>query len=87
MNLLLVSGFFVRAREALYTILRKELFDVVFRRKVEGSCLEIEFPWDSKKLDEYLGTVFPTVQKHHYYKACGGERSHQLWIWQRNSSF
>jgi hypothetical protein len=62
--------------EALRTILRKELFDVVLRRKVEGSCLDIEFPWDSKKkLDEYRRTVFPTVQKHHYYKACGGEVS------------
>lgn len=64
------------AIEALRTILRKELFDVVIRRKVEGGRLDIEFPWDSKKrLDEHRGTLFPTVQNHHYYKVCGGEIS------------
>ena len=62
--------------EALRTILRREFFDVILRRKVEGSCLDVEFPWDSKnKLDELRKTVFPSVQKHHYYKAFGGEVS------------
>lgn len=64
------------ATEAFLAILKEELFDVVLRRKVEGGCLDIEFPWDSKKrLDEYRRTLFPTVQKHHYYKACGGDIS------------
>ena len=61
------------AIEALRTSLREELFDVVVRRKVEGSSLDIEFPWDcKKKLDGYRGTVFPTLQKNHYHKAFGG---------------
>ena len=56
--------------EAQRNIIGKEINDVVLRRKVGGSCMDIEFPWDSKKkLDEYRRTVFPTVQKHHYYKA------------------
>jgi hypothetical protein len=67
------------ALESLRTILVRELFDVVLRRKVEGSCLDIEFPWDSKKkLDDYRRTVFPTVQKHHYYKASGEKVSSAL---------
>lgn len=62
--------------EALGRVLRGELFDVILRRKVEGRCLEVEFPWASKtKLDEYRRNVVPTVRMHHYYKACGGEVS------------
>jgi hypothetical protein len=61
---------------ALRTILREELFDVVSRWRVELSCIDFEFPWDSKmKLDELRRTISPTVQRHHYYKACGGEIS------------
>jgi hypothetical protein len=64
------------AIEALCHVLRGELFDVILRRKVEGRCLEVEFPWASKmKLDEYRRNVAPTVRMHHYYKACGGEVS------------
>jgi hypothetical protein len=64
------------AIEALYHVLRGELFDVILRRKVEGRCLEVEFPWASKmKLDEYRRSIVPTVRMHHYYKACGGEVS------------
>jgi hypothetical protein len=62
--------------QTLSTILGKELFDVIIRRKVERNCLDIEFPYDcKKKLDEYRRNVSPTIQKHHYYKACGGEVS------------
>jgi hypothetical protein len=61
------------AIESLRTVLREELYDVVLRRRVEGSSLDVEFPWDSKKkLDEYRRDVLPTVSKHHYCKACGG---------------
>lgn len=66
----------IEAVEALRSVLREELFDVVLRRKAGWSCLDAEFPWDSKrKLDEYRRSVVPTVQKHHYYKACGGHVS------------
>jgi len=35
--------------------------------------LDVEFPARSKKkLDEVRGSVTPTIQGHHYYKACGG---------------
>jgi protein associated with RNAse G/E len=62
--------------ETLSTILEKELFDVVYRRKPETSSLNIEFPWDSKKkLDMIRRTLLPTIHRHHYYKACRGEVS------------
>lgn len=61
------------AVEALSSILREELLDVVVRRKVEGRCLDFYFPWESKiKLDDHRKKVLPTVQKHHYLKASGG---------------
>ena len=65
----------VQAVDALRSILGQELFDVVFRRRVDGG-LGAEFPWTAKmKLDEYRGAVVPTVRMHHYYKAFGGEIS------------
>ena len=61
--------------EALRSILREKLTDVILRR-VDGGCLDVEFPWTSKmKLDEYRRAVVPTVQMHHHCKACGGEVS------------
>ena len=66
----------VEAVEAFRTILGEELVDVILRRRVDRSCLDVEFPWASKmKLDESRRDVIPTIQKHHYYRACGGEIS------------
>jgi protein associated with RNAse G/E len=65
----------VEAIDAFRSILREELVDVILRRRVD-SCLDVEFPWASKmKLDEHRRAVAPTVQMHHFYKACGGEVS------------
>lgn len=64
------------ALEALQFSLREELLDVIIMRRVGRDCLDVEFPWTSKRrLDEYRGTMLPTVKSHHYYKACGGEIS------------
>ena len=61
------------AIEALTNILREEFFDVVSRKRVEGSCLDFEFPRNAKiKLDEHRRNVTPTINMHHLYKACGG---------------
>lgn len=61
------------AIEALATILREEFFDVVSRKRVEGGCLDFEFPRNAKmKLDEHRRSVTPTINMHHLYKACGG---------------
>ena len=63
------------AVKAFRSILGEDLMDVILRR-VDISCLDVEFPWASKmKLDEYRRAVVPTVQMHHYYKAYGGEVS------------
>jgi len=63
----------VEAVEALRLFLRKELVDVILRRRVDQHCLDVEFPWESKmRLDEYRGAVVPTVRMHHFYMACGG---------------
>jgi Ribonuclease G/E len=41
--------------------------------------MDVEFPASSKKkLDEVRGSVAPTMDGHHYYKACGGEVSSAL---------
>ena len=66
----------VEAVEALSSVLREELLDAIFRRMPDRRCLDVEFPWASKmRLDECRREVAPTVQRHHYYKACGGEAS------------
>ena len=58
---------------ALRSALGDELFDIVLRKRVEGKVLDAEFPWASKtRLDEYRGTIVPTIRMHHHYKACGG---------------
>ncbi len=63
-----------QAIEAFCSILGEELFDVILRR-VDGG-LDAEFPRAAKmKLDEYRGTIVPTIRMHHYYKAFGGEVS------------
>jgi hypothetical protein len=62
----------VEAVEALGLSLREDLVDVILRRGVAQHRLDVEFPWASKmKLDEYREAVAPTVQMHHFYKACG----------------
>ena len=64
------------AVEALSSVLREELLDAIFRRMPDRRCLDVEFPWVSKmRLDECRREVAPTVQRHHYHKACGGEVS------------
>lgn len=61
------------ALEALANILRDEFFDVVSRKRVEGGCLDFEFPRNAKtKLDEHRRSVTHTIKNHHLYKACGG---------------
>lgn len=66
----------IEAIEAFGSILRCELLDVIFRRVPDKRTLDVEFPWASKmRLDEYRRAIVPTVQRHHYYKACGGEVS------------
>lgn len=58
---------------ALRSALCDELFDIVLRKRVESGVLDAEFPWASKtRLDEYRGTVSPTIRMHHHYKSCGG---------------
>lgn len=60
------------AIEALAYILREEFLDVVSRKRVEGGCLDFEFPRNAKmKLDEHRRSVTPTISMHHFYKACG----------------
>jgi len=44
-----------------------------------GSFVNVEFPALSKrKLDEFRGCVAPTLEEHHYYKACGMQVSSAL---------
>jgi hypothetical protein len=67
------------AVNAFTSILRSCLSDVVIRKKevpatlLEGGrYVDVEFPALSKKrLDEIRGLVTPTMDGHHYYKACG----------------
>ncbi len=64
---------------AFTSILQSRLDDVVVRKGeapatlLEGSrYVDVEFPALSKeKLDEIRGSVTPTLDGHHYYKACG----------------
>jgi hypothetical protein len=43
---------------------------------MEIASVDVEFPWASKnKLDAIRNTVMPTVQGHHFYKACGRDVS------------
>ena len=61
------------------SILQSCLDDVVVREGespealLEGiRCVDVEFPaLSKKKLDEIRGSVTPTIDNHHYYKACG----------------
>jgi len=61
------------------SILQSCLNDVVIRKGeapaalLEGSrYVDVEFPaLSKKKLDEIRGSVTPTMDGHHYYKACG----------------
>ena len=67
------------AVNAFTSILRSCLDDVVVRKGeapatvLEGSrYVDVEFPaLSKKKLDEIRGSVTPTMDGHHYYKACG----------------
>jgi hypothetical protein len=67
------------AVNAFTSILQSCLDDVVIRKGeapatlLEGSrYVDVEFPALSKeKLDEIRGSVTPTIEGHHYYKACG----------------
>ena len=67
------------AINAFTSILQSCLDDVITRRgKASAALLEgtryvdVEFPaLSKKKLDEIRGIVAPTLNSHHYYKACG----------------
>ncbi len=67
------------AVNAFTSILQSCLDDVVVRKGeapaaiLEGSrYVDVEFPaLSKKKLDEIRGSVTPTLDGHHYYKACG----------------
>lgn len=66
----------LEAIKALGSALGEELMDAIFRNIAGGLSLDVEFPWASKlTLDEYRRRVAPTVNRHHFYKACGGEVS------------
>lgn len=47
---------------------------------IEGSYfMDVEFPWFSKRnLDRLRSSVAPTLDKHHFYKCCGGNVSAAL---------
>jgi hypothetical protein len=65
--------------KAFISILQSCLDDVVIRQGeapatiLKGSrYVDVEFPaLSKKKLDEIRGSVTPTINGHHYYKACG----------------
>lgn len=67
------------AVNAFTSILQSYLDDIVTRKGeapatlLEGSCyVDVEFPaLSKKKLDEIRRSVTPTMDGHHYYKACG----------------
>jgi len=68
------------AIDALSSILKESLFDLVVRRPIAGQInlplIDVEFPWLSKrKLDACRKSITPTVKAHHYYKACGAKIS------------
>jgi len=73
-----VSGT-AEAVNAFTSILQSCLDDVVIRKGeapatlLKGSrYIDVEFPaLSKKKLDEIRGSVTPTMDGHHYYKACG----------------
>jgi len=44
---------------------------------IEGSYfMDVEFPWFSKRnMDKFRASAAPTLDRHHFYKSCGGEVS------------
>jgi hypothetical protein len=74
------------AVKAFTSILQSCLDDLVVRQGeapvtiLEGSrYVDVEFPaLSKKKLDEIRGFVTPTINGHHYYKACGVKISSAL---------
>jgi len=74
------------AVNAFTLVLQSCLDDVVVRKGeapaalLEGSrYVDVEFPaLSKKKLDEIRGAVTPTMDGHHYYKACGVDISSNL---------
>jgi hypothetical protein len=72
----LVSG----AAESIHnfnSILRSHLHDVIIREQSSVTHpFDVEFPALSKeKLDDIRRSVTETMERHHYYKACGGNFS------------
>jgi hypothetical protein len=59
------------------SILQSHLHDVVIRERLEVShFFDMEFPALSKeKLDDIRRSVTETMDRHHYYKVCGGNFS------------
>lgn len=64
------------ALDSFISTLEDCFFDAILRRIIEGTSVDVEFPWASKKkLDSIRDRVMPTVRGHHFYKACGREVS------------
>jgi protein associated with RNAse G/E len=74
------------AINAFTSILQSCLDDVIIRKGEApatllegGRYMDVEFPaLSKKKLDEVRGSVAPTLNGHHYYKACGIDISSAL---------
>jgi len=77
------SGLQLSNRENMQRGLNENLCEVI--RDIETVSpdmrirIDVEFPFLSKKkLDEIRGAVVPTLNGHHYYKACGGKIASML---------
>jgi len=58
---------------------KAELVEAPATLREGNHFMDVEFPASSKKkLDEVRGSVAPTMDGHHYYKACGNEVSSAL---------